>query len=104
MREIDHPHDLTANLQRQPVDGTVRQPKKLLEQAELADDFEGRRMHGIAAKIAQKICMLFQDDNTDPGTRQEKAKHHSRRSAAGDATLRGQRLVRHDLLSLLNRA
>jgi hypothetical protein len=40
--------------------------------------------------------MLFQDDNTHPGARQKKAKHHSRRSAAGDATLRGQRSVRHD--------
>jgi hypothetical protein len=46
-------------------------------------------MHGVAAKVAEKICVLFQDDNTHPSTRQEKAKHHSRRSAAGDATLRG---------------
>jgi hypothetical protein len=53
-------------------------------------------MHGIAAKVAEKIRMLLQNDNAYPGARQEKSKHHSRRSTAGDATLCGQRLVRHD--------
>jgi hypothetical protein len=42
--------------------------------------------------------MLFQDDNANPGAREEKAKHHSGRSATGDATLGGQRPVRHDLI------
>jgi len=34
--------------------------------------------------------MLFQDDNAHPGTCEKKAKHHSGRSAADDATLGAQ--------------
>jgi hypothetical protein len=56
-------------------------------------------MHGIAAKIAEKIRMLFQDDDAHSGAREEKAEHHSGRSAADDATLSGDRSARHDLIS-----
>jgi hypothetical protein len=63
-------------------------------------DFKRRRMHRIAAEIAEKIWMLFQDDNPHPSARQQKAKHHSGWSTTGDAALRAQRPVRHDLPSL----
>jgi len=68
------------------------------------NELEGRWMHGIAAKVAEKIRMLFQDDNAYPGAREEKAEHHSGWSAANDATLRGQRPVGHDLISPFRRA
>jgi hypothetical protein len=74
----------------------VWQLEELIEQAEFVNELEGGWMHGIAAKVAEKIRMLLQNDNAYPGARQEKSKHHSRRSTAGDATLCGQRLVRHD--------
>ena len=48
--------------------------------------FESRRMDRVTAEVAQKIFVLFEDDDFDSSTRQQKAKHHSRRAAAGDAT------------------
>jgi hypothetical protein len=74
----------------------VRQLEELIKQAELVDELERGRMHGIAPKIAEKICMLFQNGNAHPGARKEKAKHHSGRSAADDATLGAQRSARHN--------
>ena len=55
MPEIDHAHALIADLQRQPINFAMRQLKKLVEQAELANELKGGRMHGIAAKVAEKI-------------------------------------------------
>jgi hypothetical protein len=54
-------------------------------------------MNGVAAEVAQKVGVLLQDDNIDAGTGQEKAKHHARRPAAGDAALCGDRCVVHTL-------
>src|SRR5438552_9656703 len=47
--------------------------------------FERGRMNCVAAKIAQKICVLFQHDYGNAGARQQETEHHSRRTTAGDA-------------------
>ena len=52
-------------------------------------------MHGVAAKIAKEIGMLFQHDDVDAGARQQEAKHHSGRAAAGDGAFGGNRCIRH---------
>jgi hypothetical protein len=49
-------------------------------------------MHRVAAKIAQKIAMFFEDYHLDPRARQKKTEHHPRGSAARDATARGYSL------------
>ncbi len=41
-------------------------------------------MHRVAAEIAQKILMLFEQDHIDAGPRQQIAGHHAGRPAAGD--------------------
>ena len=46
-------------------------------------------MNRVAAKIAEEIRVLLQHHDVDAGARQQKAEHHPRRSAAGDAALRG---------------
>ncbi len=74
-----------ADLHRQPIDLAMRQLEKFVEQAELVHELERRRMHGIAAEIAEKVRVLFQHHHANARARQKKAKHHSGRSAARDA-------------------
>jgi len=45
----------------------------------------------VAAKIAQKIGMLFKNNDLDAHPGQQEAQHHAGRSAAGDATVCFQR-------------
>jgi hypothetical protein len=39
----------------------------------------------IAAEIAQEIGVFFEDQNRNPGPRQQKSQHHSGGTAAGNA-------------------
>ena len=82
---------LFADLAGQRLDLLVRQLEEIVEQAELVHQFERRRMHGVAAKIAKKIGILFQHDDIDAGARQQKTKHHSGGTAAGDTAFCCQR-------------
>ena len=43
---------------------------------------KGGRMNRIAAEIAIEIRVLLQNDDVDSSAGEEKARHHSRRSAA----------------------
>jgi hypothetical protein len=45
-------------------------------------------MHGVTAKVAQEVCVLFEHDDVDARARQQKAEHHSRWATASDTTLR----------------
>ncbi len=54
-------------------------------------------MHGVAAKIAQEIGVLFQHRDLDAGAGQKKAEHHPGRPAADDTALLGERCVGHCL-------
>lgn len=64
------------------ADFLMRQPKKFLEQSQLMQQLKGGRMNRIAAEIAIEIRVLLQNDDVNSGSGEEKARHHSRRSAA----------------------
>jgi hypothetical protein len=49
----------------------------------------------VAAKVAQKIRMLFQHNDPDPGPRQQEAQHHAGGTAADHAAIDGERMVSH---------
>src|SRR5580693_9326407 len=68
----------------------MRQLQEIVQKAELVHRFEGRRMDRVAAKIAQKICMFFENDRIDAGAGKEKPEHHPGRSAADDAAAAGE--------------
>ena len=95
MRQIEHPQPLIADLHGKPLDLLMRQLEEFIEQPELVHEFERGRMNGVAAEIAEEIGVLLQHDDIHPGARQEKAEHHSGRSAPGDAAFGGDRGVRH---------
>src|SRR6516164_5247050 len=53
--------------------------------AELVHDFEGGGMDRVAAKVAQEVDMLFENQDRDPGSGQQQCQHHSGGTPAGDA-------------------
>ena len=55
---------------------------------------------GIAAKVAQKISVLFEDDDLNSSSNQKKTQHHSGWPAAHDAAL-SLKSRRHDFKSLV---
>src|ERR1700731_1203361 len=63
----------------------VRQRKKFLQQSELKENVERGGMDRIAAKVPQEVGVLFDDDDFDAGTRQEKSEHHASRPSTHDA-------------------
>jgi hypothetical protein len=57
-------------------------------------------MNGIAAKVAEKICVLLEYDDLHARSSQQKTEHHSGWSAANDAAL-GLKSRRHGFKSLV---
>ena len=53
-------------------------------------------MYGVAAEVAQKVIVLFQHDDLDPGAGQQQSVHYARGAAAGDTNL-GLQNLRHAL-------
>ena len=49
-------------------------------------------MHGVAAEIAQKITVFFQDNNPDPGAGKEKSVNHAGGTTTGNTNLGLQNL------------
>ena len=49
-------------------------------------------MHGVAAEIAQKITVLFQDNNPDPGAGKQKSVNHAGGTTTGNTNLGLQNL------------
>ncbi len=66
----------------------VRALQKCFQQPEFGKQLERGRVNRVAAKIAKKIAMLFQDNDIDAGAREQQRGHHSRRATPGDAALR----------------
>jgi hypothetical protein len=62
----------------------MRPREKSVEQSQLVEDCHRRRMHCVAAKIAQKVRVLFEDDDVDAGAGEKIAAHQPGGSAAGD--------------------
>ncbi|MGY3359168.1 hypothetical protein ACVWZK_005831 [Bradyrhizobium sp. GM0.4] len=81
----------TAEQAVQLLQALMRQLQESVDQAELVHHLERRRMHGVAAEVAEEIRMLLQHHDIDAGAPEEIAEHHARRSAADDATPHLQR-------------
>ena len=74
----------------------VRNCKEIVEDAELVHHLERRRMHGVAAEVAEEILVLLQHRDVDASSRQQIAEHHARRSAAHHTTRCFHCFVCHD--------
>ena len=64
----------------------MRQLQEVVDQAEFVHHLQGRGVHGVAAKIAKEVGVLFEHDGIDAGAPEQVAEHHAGGSAADDAT------------------
>ena len=76
MSEIEHLQARVTDLNGEPLEFLMRYFEELVEQTELIHQLERRGMYGVAAKIAEKIGMLLQNDHVDAGAGEKKAQHH----------------------------
>ena len=63
----------------------MRQLQEIFQKPEVVHRFEGRGMDRVAAKIAQKIRVFFENDRIDAGAGKEKPEHHAGGSTADNA-------------------
>jgi hypothetical protein len=73
----------------------VRQLEKLVEQAKLGHDLQGRGVDGVAAEVAQEVGMLLEHDDIHARARQQEAEHQPAGPAADDAATRGNLFGSH---------
>src|SRR5437016_5418342 len=86
MREVRQDNKFIADLAAELGRLLMRQFEKIFEQSQFMHHFERRRMDRVPPKVAQKIFVLFKDDDLDAGASEQKAEHHARWAAAGNAT------------------
>jgi hypothetical protein len=70
MREISDGRVYVVNLHANIAKLVVRKLQKFIEEAKLVHDFERGGVDGIAAKIAQKVGMLLEDEDFNSRARQ----------------------------------
>ena len=85
--EVGPTHALAADLHLRVAHLLVRQPQEGVEQPQLGQRVHGRGMDGVAAEVAQEIRVLLQHRHVDARPRQQIARHHPGRPAAGDDAL-----------------
>jgi len=87
MREVSELDACSSDHGLQALHFLVPKLEELVEQAALVHEFQGRRVDGVAAEIAQKILMLLQYHDLHAGPREQEAEHHAGRPAAGDGAV-----------------
>src|ERR1700733_7544757 len=60
--------------------------QEVVDNAEFVHELKRGGGKGVSAKATQEICMLFEDNYVDTGTRQEEADHHAGGTAPSNAT------------------
>ena len=87
MGEIAEGERGVADLSVQLTDFLVWQLQQIVEDAELVENFQRRRMDGIAAEVAEEISVLLQNLDANPGAGEQQAEHHPGGSPTYDANL-----------------
>ena len=59
--------------------------QKVFEKAEFVHQFEGGRVNGVAAEIAEEVGMFFEDEDFDAGAGEKKTEHDAGGAATHDA-------------------
>src|SRR5262245_13023572 len=85
MGEIGDGDDLLADLPGELSDFLMRALEEFVEKAEFIHELERGGMNSVAAKIAEEIAMLFEDDCVDACAGEEEPEHHTGGSSSGNA-------------------
>src|SRR5271154_3293881 len=91
MRKIRDSDGEVVNLSADLRKLLMRTAKKVFQDSQLVHHLERGGMHGIAAKIAKEIGVLFKHDDINSGANKQIAAHHSRGAAAHYAATRADR-------------
>ena len=84
------------------VQQPVRDACEALAEAELVEQGQGGRVHGVAAEVAQEVGVLLQHRDLDPGPGHEQPEDHPGRAAPDDEAGRAL-VIRHALKLALRR-
>src|SRR5215472_8617361 len=94
MLEIGNPTERVADLRPEMPHFLVGQLQEIVKDSELVHELEGRWVDGVAAKIAEEIGVLLEDDDIQSCAGEQVAEHHAGRAAAHD-TASGAEILRH---------
>ncbi len=83
--EIRHRYFEVVKLGADSFVHLMRLAQKIVQKSQFVHQFERGGMNRVAAKIAEKIRVLFEHQHFHSGARQQECKDHSRRAAAHDA-------------------
>jgi|SRR5215469_6753102 len=93
MGEVADGGGFAADLARNPKDFLVGALEEVVENAEFVHELERGGMYCVAAKIAKKIGVFFENENVDAHAGEKETQHHARGAASGDAAAGGECLV-----------
>jgi hypothetical protein len=76
-----------TGLQGEPAHLRMTEPENAPSEAEAFQDLQGRRVYGVAPKVAVEIPVRLQKRDPHSPAREQEGQHRPRRSAAHDATI-----------------
>jgi hypothetical protein len=82
--EIGHAHNTTIEDVLHSRHLLMRNFEELIEQPEFMHQFVSGWMDGVAAKVAKKIRVFLEHDDSDTGAGEQKPEHHSGWSATNN--------------------
>lgn len=84
MGEIGHGHDGIAHLDVDRRRLVMRPLQEPIQQPDFVQNLESRGMDGVTTEVAEKVRVLLQDGDFDPGAGKEKPQHQPGGAAADD--------------------
>jgi len=93
MGEVGHGDRSVADGDRHPADLGVGKLEELLEEVEFIEDLESGGVDGVTAKVAEEVCVFFEDGDGNALAREKEAEHNSCRASADNAAGGGERVA-----------
>ena len=91
--EVGHSDGSVADQAGHTGDFGVGKLEELLEETELMEELESRGMDGVTAKVAEEVCVFFEDGDGNALTGEKEAEHDACRASADDAAGCGERVA-----------
>ncbi len=98
--QLDEHLHVIAERDREIVRFVLLELIKAFVKSDFGQYLQRRRMHGVAAEIAQEILVLFEHRHANARACEQESEHHSRRTTADDATFCGNVFSGHSQFPL----
>ena len=90
MGEVGHGDAAISDEAGETGDLSMGNAEEFFEEAKFVEEFECGGMDGVAAEVAEKVCMFLEDGDGDALAGEEKAEHDACRASADDAAGGGE--------------